>query len=593
MMHVVEPASAADFHLKRVHPVSSARLAWGVEQPLPATLRRAVEFLSGYDMADVRVFVNSTWPALVGARAFTHGSDIYLSRGAEDALAHEAWHVAQQKQGRVRMTMEVNGIALNDDPALEKEADMMGAMAAALSWSGTWSQAKRIITKVRIKKPIGQRHVLVSGNRYEAVANQTTMVRGMAEFLQDIDTNTSLSGEEIPDINTIATDLIAENLEFTNWIAIAKEIEIRNVGYAVESTMRRMYEDNRVLDLEYQQRVASGAYSSAELRAFDEKILRWEKQSFPIYEYRDRQLIQWLLGERTEEPRRLNCWECVLLALVKTAPGNVNKNYMIWATERETGTPRIANELVSNMDYYLPRFGTPVLNAAKERFRPADDTFPCFNLPPPNTFVIPRGRIVLFDKDTHFAISTGKPVRIKTTEWQQKFNRLMGHGILDLNGQQHTIRERTIEECVEPYGARRFGGEACNNRLLVAPFPICNDTKNIYLRGTIPPTPEEIDAYQKSLNEAATAAYEKELSRLDEIRKKATTANTESPQNIDTRYRREAAKAKEKYEKAVVTAYSKLQKKVQSLYEVKPAPTKESLALRYGPADPYNGKVEF
>ena len=39
------------------------------------------------------------------ARAYTQGSEIYMAPGQERHLAHEAWHVVQQKQGRVQAQM--------------------------------------------------------------------------------------------------------------------------------------------------------------------------------------------------------------------------------------------------------------------------------------------------------------------------------------------------------------------------------------------------------------------------------------------------------------------------------------------------------
>ena len=44
-------------------------------------------------------------------------------------MPHEAWHVVQQKQGRVKATTQLKGEAINDDPGLEHEADVMGARA--------------------------------------------------------------------------------------------------------------------------------------------------------------------------------------------------------------------------------------------------------------------------------------------------------------------------------------------------------------------------------------------------------------------------------------------------------------------------------
>ena len=100
--------------------------------PLPAPLHAAVEQLSGLALGGVRVHRNSARPAQLNALAHAQGADIHLAPGQERHLPHEAWHVVQQAQGRVRPTLETAiGVALNDDPALEREADVMGAKAAS------------------------------------------------------------------------------------------------------------------------------------------------------------------------------------------------------------------------------------------------------------------------------------------------------------------------------------------------------------------------------------------------------------------------------------------------------------------------------
>jgi len=96
---------------------------------LPASLQAGIERLSGMSMADVQVHYNSAMPAQVGALAYAQGSNIYLGPGQSQHLAHEAWHVVQQRQGRVRPTIQVNGMAVNDNIQLEREADVMGAQA--------------------------------------------------------------------------------------------------------------------------------------------------------------------------------------------------------------------------------------------------------------------------------------------------------------------------------------------------------------------------------------------------------------------------------------------------------------------------------
>lgn len=96
---------------------------------LPAQLRGSMEDLSGVDLSQVRVHRGSSRPAEIGALAYTQGSEIHLGPGQEKHLAHEAWHVVQQAQGRVRPTIHEHGVSINDDAVLEREADVMGRRA--------------------------------------------------------------------------------------------------------------------------------------------------------------------------------------------------------------------------------------------------------------------------------------------------------------------------------------------------------------------------------------------------------------------------------------------------------------------------------
>ncbi len=96
---------------------------------LPDGLKAGVENLSGHSLDDVRVHYNSARPAQLQAHAYAQGTDIHVAPGQERYLPHEAWHVVQQKQGRVPVTLQRKGVAINDDPALEQEADAMGETA--------------------------------------------------------------------------------------------------------------------------------------------------------------------------------------------------------------------------------------------------------------------------------------------------------------------------------------------------------------------------------------------------------------------------------------------------------------------------------
>ncbi|MFZ9982069.1 MAG: DUF4157 domain-containing protein [Cyclobacteriaceae bacterium] len=124
---------------------------------LPPGLKSGVEQLSGQSMSDVTVHHNSEKPAQLNAHAYAQGTDIHLGPGQEKHLPHEAWHVAQQKQGRVEPTRQMKGkVPINDDKGLEHEADVMGAKALE---AGRVLQPKSIndqMDEAPIEKPIIQ-----------------------------------------------------------------------------------------------------------------------------------------------------------------------------------------------------------------------------------------------------------------------------------------------------------------------------------------------------------------------------------------------------------------------------------------------------
>ena len=105
---------------------------------LPDRLKSGIESLSGMSMDHVKVHYNSPEPARLQAHAYAQGSEIHVAPGQERHLPHEAWHVVQQAQGRVRPTMQMKaGVNLNDDVGLEREADVMGDKALQISSSPT------------------------------------------------------------------------------------------------------------------------------------------------------------------------------------------------------------------------------------------------------------------------------------------------------------------------------------------------------------------------------------------------------------------------------------------------------------------------
>jgi hypothetical protein len=136
----------------KFEPIQKKRTDTGApnQTGLPDQLKSGIESLSGMSMDSVRVHYNSAKPADLQAHAYAQGSEIHLGPGQERHLPHEAWHVVQQTQGRVKPTMQMKGkVNINDDAGLEHEADLMGAKALKKDQSNHKSlQPKRIASSI-------------------------------------------------------------------------------------------------------------------------------------------------------------------------------------------------------------------------------------------------------------------------------------------------------------------------------------------------------------------------------------------------------------------------------------------------------------
>lgn len=95
------------------------------------------------DFSGVRVFQDDQAQE-AGARAFARGTDLHFapgeysphSSGGQALLGHELAHVAQQAEGRVSSPAQNFGGSIKEDPALEREADIMGDRAARNDGAG-------------------------------------------------------------------------------------------------------------------------------------------------------------------------------------------------------------------------------------------------------------------------------------------------------------------------------------------------------------------------------------------------------------------------------------------------------------------------
>jgi Domain of unknown function (DUF4157) len=127
-------APAATHHFANVYP--DVPVPRGGGAPIPAPVRARMERSFGTSFSNVRVHQDGN-AERVGALAYTRGNDVHVARGRFDPnssrgaalIGHELAHVVQQRAGRVAVP-QGTGAPINGDPALEKEADRLGAAAA-------------------------------------------------------------------------------------------------------------------------------------------------------------------------------------------------------------------------------------------------------------------------------------------------------------------------------------------------------------------------------------------------------------------------------------------------------------------------------
>lgn len=102
---------------------------------MPDAVKQRMEDSFGMDFSSVRIHPDSPSAPEVGALAYTQGTDIHFAPGqfkpdtsaGRQLLGHELTHVVQQSKGLVQPTGEIGGMPLNDNQALEREADVQGS----------------------------------------------------------------------------------------------------------------------------------------------------------------------------------------------------------------------------------------------------------------------------------------------------------------------------------------------------------------------------------------------------------------------------------------------------------------------------------
>ncbi|MDQ6422316.1 DUF4157 domain-containing protein [Paenibacillus sp. LHD-117] len=194
---------------------------------MPPAIQAKMESSFGADFSDVRIHAGSPKASAAGALAYAQGSDIHFAPGqynpdnksGQRLLGHELAHVVQQKQGRVSPTAQLaSGMPLNDNPALEREADLLGARAAsapepglqaiqrATSKGGTGSASSSAAERVIQRMPSAFEVKIELGDPKEHMKNllynRFTKKLGMSETLKQNSTHYRAFLQKLDDFDT-------------------------------------------------------------------------------------------------------------------------------------------------------------------------------------------------------------------------------------------------------------------------------------------------------------------------------------------------------------------------------------------------------
>jgi hypothetical protein len=221
---------------------------------LPDNLKAGIEALSGYAMDDVKVHYNSAKPAQLQALAYTQGTDIHVAPGQERYLPHEAWHVVQQKQGRVQPTMQMKGLEINNNEGLEKEAEVMGrkTLVAPHNKGARGKEKREVLNSPKVLQAFRLGKIptaawrtahIIARAEYLALANGTTYHHDVADFspamrddiLDENDAHFTAHGGVIPNPIPAAGANYASD-ESSNQVWRARDLvgQLLNIDHIIE-----------------------------------------------------------------------------------------------------------------------------------------------------------------------------------------------------------------------------------------------------------------------------------------------------------------------------------------------------------------------
>ena len=160
------------------------------QRSLPGDVQAKMEGAFEQDFSSVKVF-EGPQASQIGALAYAQGEELHFAPGqlnpgtgpGQQLLGHELAHVVQQRAGRVGApTGTANGVAINSDPSLEREADSAGARAASGQKAGVQGGASTAQAKMAPAQRSAEEIVL----RLAGVEKRVTPEDGQTEFTKSI-----------------------------------------------------------------------------------------------------------------------------------------------------------------------------------------------------------------------------------------------------------------------------------------------------------------------------------------------------------------------------------------------------------------------
>ena len=190
---------------------------------LPDDLKSGMENLTGHSLNDVKVHRNSDQPAQLNAHAYAQGTDIHLGPGQEKHLPHELGHVVQQKEGRVKPTKQLKEKTnVNDDPALEKEADVLGVKALnkdlSVQKKGT-KTATSSNTNTVSQLMINDLETISEGSAFSLVSTKTQKIQSKIKKYYDLCNKGEKALVKIDLLNEVSALIAAWNNKHTNMLS--------------------------------------------------------------------------------------------------------------------------------------------------------------------------------------------------------------------------------------------------------------------------------------------------------------------------------------------------------------------------------------